>query len=152
MKNFRHRRPTGSAISNMQQLTQGSGSASGAYIRTGLGVAAAVFLTFFAMQIYYDHKINLPYKITAIVVIAVIGIAGIAALFSPEPEEPAVTEKLYTADEVAALLAAVQSGRLVAAAPVTCKFCGESDPDATGVDGSRYHARCFRTAFQVGKT
>ncbi len=127
-------------------------SAGGAYIRTGLGVASAVILTFFAMQIFYDQKINLPYKITVIVVIAVIGIAGIAALLSPEPEEPVVTEKLYTADEVAALLAAVQSGRLVAAAPVTCKFCGAADPDSTGVDGSRYHAHCFQTAYSIGKT
>jgi hypothetical protein len=125
---------------------------SGAYIRTALGVAAAVILTFFAMQIFYDQKIKLPYKISVIVVIAVIGIAGIAALLTPEPEEPAVTEKLYTADEVAALLAAVQSGRLVAAAPDTCKFCGEAEPDSTGVDGSHYHARCFRTAYSVGKT
>jgi hypothetical protein len=136
----------------VQQISQGSGNASGAYIRTALGVAAAVILTFFAMQIFYDHKINLTYKITVIAVIAVIGISGIAALLTPEPDEPTVTEKLYTADEVAALLAAVQSGRLVAAAPVTCKFCGEGDPDATGVDGSRYHARCFRSAYKTGKT
>jgi hypothetical protein len=136
----------------MQQITQDSGSTSGAYIRTALGVAAAVILTFFAMQIFYDQKIKVPYKVAVIVVIAIIGISGIAALLTPEPEEPAVTERLYTADEVAALLAAVQSGRLVAAAPVTCKFCGEADPDATGADGSRYHARCFRSAYQVGKT
>jgi hypothetical protein len=127
-------------------------SASGAYIRTALGVAAAVILTFFAMQIFYDQKIKVPYKIAVIVVIAVIGVSGIAALLSPEPEEPTVTEKLYTADEVAALLAAVQAGRLVAAAPAACKFCGEADPDATGVDGSRYHTRCFRTAYKTGKT
>jgi hypothetical protein len=136
----------------MQRITRGGTSGSAAYVRTALGIAAAVILTFFAMQIFYDQKIKLPYKISVIVVIAVIGISGIAALLTPEPEEPAVTERLYTADEVAALLAAVQSGRLVAAAPATCKFCGEADPDATGVDGSRYHARCFRTAYQVGKT
>jgi hypothetical protein len=136
----------------VQRISETAGSTSGAYVRTGLGVAAAVILTFFAMQIFYDHKINLPYKITVIVVIAVIGIAGIAALLSPEPEEPAVTERLYTAGEVAALLAAVQSGQLVAAAPAMCKFCGAADPDATGVDGSRYHTRCFRTAYEIGKT
>lgn len=136
----------------MQQISPGNGNTSGAYIRTALGVAAAVILTFFAMQIFYDQKIGLPYKITVIVVIAVIGVAGIAALLSPEPEAPAVTERLYTADEVAALLAAVQAGRLVAAAPVTCKFCGAADPDATGVGGSRYHTRCFRAAYRAGKT
>jgi hypothetical protein len=136
----------------MEQISQPNGKLSGAYIRTALGVAAAVILTFFAMQIFYDQKIKLPYKISVIVVIAIVGISGIAALLSPEPEEPVVTERLYTADEVAALLAAVQSGRLVAAAPVTCKFCGAADPDATGVDGSRYHARCFQTAYQGGKT
>jgi len=136
----------------MEQISQPNGKASGAYIRTALGVAAAVILTFFAMQIFYDQKIKVPYKISVIVVIAIVGISGIAALLSPEPEEPAVTERLYTADEVAALLAAVQSGRLVAAAPVTCKFCGAPDPDATGVDGSRYHTRCFQTAYQTGKT
>ncbi|GEM_PF-3490276 len=136
----------------MQQISQSGGKPSGAYIRTALGVAAAVILTFFAMQIFYDQKIKLPYKISVIVVIAVIGISGIAALLTPEPEEPAVTERLYTSDEVAALLAAVQSGRLVAAAPATCKFCGAADPDATGVDGSRYHAHCFQTAYQSGKT
>ena len=29
---------------------------------------------------------------------------------------------------------------------------GTLDPDATGVDGSRYHTRCFQTAYQTGKT
>jgi len=136
----------------MQQIRRGGNGPSAAYVRTALGIAAAVILTFFAMQIFYDQKVKLPFKIGSMLVIAVIGVAGIIAMLTPESEEPVATERLYTADEVAALLAAVQAGRLVAAAPETCKFCHEPEPDATGVDGSRYHRRCFRTAYKSGST
>jgi hypothetical protein len=135
----------------MQQITR-AGGGSGAYVRTALGIAAAVILTFFAMQIFYDQKIKLPFKIGSMLVIAVIGVAGIIAMLTPEAEEPVAAERLYTADEVAALVAAVQAGRLVAAAPETCKFCHEPKPDATGVDGARYHRRCFQSAYQRGNT
>ena len=134
----------------MQQI--GERNSSAAYIRSALGIASAVILTFFAMQIFYDAKIKLPFKIGIMVVIAAIGVAGITALLTPEPEEPAATERLYTSGEVAALLAAVQAGRLVAAAPDTCKFCGGAAPDATGVDGAHYHRRCFQAAYEGGKT
>lgn len=130
-----------------------AGGGFGVYLRTGFGIAAAVIFTFFAMQIYYAPKISLPYKIGLIAAIIVIGTAGIIALLTPEPDETAAApERLYTADEVAALVAAVQAGRLVAAAPATCKFCHGADPDSTGVDGSRYHQACFHTAFLSGKT
>src|SRR5471030_2456328 len=125
----------------MQQITR-RGEVAGAYVRTGLGIAAAVIFTFFAMQIFYAQNIKVPYKIGMIAVIAVVGVAGIIALLTPEAEEAPAAERLYTADEVAALLAAVQSGRLVAAAPDQCRICHGPDPDATGVDGSRYHANC----------
>ncbi|HVA34474.1 MAG TPA: hypothetical protein VNG31_10015 [Candidatus Baltobacteraceae bacterium] len=115
-------------------------------------MASAIILTFFATQIYYAHDTKLPYKIGIIVVIAVVGFAGIHALLTPDLEDPPPGERLYTADEVAALVAAVQSGRLVAAAPQTCKFCQGAQPDATGVDGSRYHSHCFQAAYQRGKT
>jgi hypothetical protein len=136
----------------VQQITQGGSDGAAAYVRTALGIAAAVILTFFAMQIFYAQNIKLPYKITMIVVIAVVGVAGITALLTPEAEEPQATERLYTADEVAALLAAVQSGRLVPAAPDACRICHGPQPDATGVDGSRYHASCFQVAYKSGKT
>jgi hypothetical protein len=136
----------------MQRITLGGSSPSAAYVRTALGIAAAVILTFFAMQIFYDQKIKLPFKIGSMLVIAVIGVAGIIAMLTPEAEEPLAAERLYTADEVAQLVAAVQAGRLVAAAPETCKFCRELGPDVTGVDGSRYHRSCFRSAYQRGTT
>jgi hypothetical protein len=121
------------------------------YVRALAGALAGSVLTFFACQIYYALRIPLPLRIGFIAVIAVVGIAGIAALLAPE-SEAAPRERLYTADEVAKLLAAVQAGTLVPAAPDTCKFCGQPQPDATGVDGARYHRRCFRAAYQSGKT
>ena len=136
----------------MQDLARRSGGGTSATLRIVSSIASAVILTFFASQIFYAHNMKLPYKIGLIVVIAVIGVAGIHALLTPDPEEPVPSERLYTADEVAALVAAVQSGRLVAAAPETCKFCHGEGPEATGVDGSRYHRRCFQAAYQSGKT
>ncbi|HEV8022648.1 MAG TPA: hypothetical protein VGP41_15345 [Candidatus Lustribacter sp.] len=123
-----------------------------AYLRALWAIAAAVILTFFAMQIFYAPKITLPYKIGLIVAIVVIGVAGITALLTPEPDEPQPSQRLYTADEVAALVAAVQAGRLVAAAPAVCKFCAGADPELTGVDGTHYHKRCFQNAYLSGKT
>jgi len=120
-------------------------------LRAALGVAAAAVLTFFACQVYDAIKMSLALRIGLIVAIAAIGIAGIVALLVPDDDRPP-PEKLYTADEVAALVAAVQSGRLVPAVATTCKFCGGADPDANGVDGARYHRRCFREAFERGKT
>ncbi len=136
----------------MHDLARRSGSGTSASLRVVASVASAVILTFFATQIFYAHTTKLPYKIGLVVVIAVIGAAGIHALLTPEPEEFVPGERLYTAGEVAALVAAVQAGRLVAAAPETCKFCDGAQPDATGVDGSRYHSRCFQTAYRSGKT
>jgi hypothetical protein len=136
----------------MHQAAPRSGGGLSVYLRTASSIAAAVILTFFAMQIYYAPKTTLPFKIAIISVIVVVGIAGITAILTPEPEEPVPSERLYTADEVAALVAAVQAGRLVAAAPETCKFCHGANPDATGVDGSRYHRQCFQTAYQSGRT
>ena len=136
----------------MESLTQPGRAGIGSYLRAFWAIASAVILTFFAMQIFYAPKMALGYKIGSILVIAAIGVAGIIALLTPEPDEPVATERLYTADEVAALLAAVQSGRLVAAAPEECKFCHGPQPDATGVDGSRYHFNCFQSAYQSGKT
>jgi phosphatidylglycerophosphatase A len=122
------------------------------YLRAGSAVVCGSILTFFATQIYLMHKYTLPMRIGVIATIAIIGIAGIGAILSPEEDEPVASEKLYTADEVAALMAAVPSGRLVAVEAATCKFCGEAKPDVTGVDGSRYHQRCFRAAYVSGKT
>jgi hypothetical protein len=136
----------------VQSLIQRSGGGAGNYLRALWAIASAVILTFFAMQIFYAPKMSLGYKIGSILVIAAIGVAGIIALLTPEPEEPVATERLYTADEVAALLAAVQSGRLVAAAAEECKFCHRPEPDATGPGGSRYHRSCFQAAYQSGKT
>jgi hypothetical protein len=136
----------------MQRTVTPQNNKLGPYFRTGSAVVCGSVLTFFATQIYLLHKYTFPVRIGVIVAIAVIGIAGIGAILSPEEDEPAPSEKLYTADEVAALLAAVQSGRLVAADAPTCKFCGEAKPEVTGVDGARYHRRCFQTAFERGKT
>lgn len=131
---------------------QRGGNATGGYVRALLAIASAVILTFFATQVFYAPKMALLYKVGTVVVIAAIGIAGIIAILTPEAEEPVATERLYTAEEVAALLAAVQSGRLVAAAPEECKFCHGPHPDATGVDGSRYHRSCFQSAYTQGRT
>jgi hypothetical protein len=136
----------------MEDLARRSTGGMSATARIASSIASAVILTFFAMQIYYSPLTKLPYKIGIIVVIAVIGFGGVHALLTPEPDDLPPAERLYTADEVAALLAAVQSGRLVAAAPETCKFCNGVQPDVTGVDGSHYHKRCFQTAYQSGKT
>jgi hypothetical protein len=136
----------------VQDLARRSTGGMSATARIASSIASAVVLTFFAMQIYYSPLTKLPYKIGIIVVIAVIGFGGIHALLTPEPDELPPAERLYTADEVAALLAAVQSGRLVAAAPETCKFCNGAQPDIAGVDGSHYHQRCFQSAYKTGKT
>jgi hypothetical protein len=136
----------------VQDLAQRSAGGMSATARIASSIASAVVLTFFAMQIYYAPHTKLPYKIGIIVVIAVIGFGGIHALLTPEPDDLPAAERLYTSDEVAALLAAVQSGRLVAAAPNTCKFCGGAQPDVTGVDGSHYHRSCFQSAYKTGKT
>ena len=104
------------------------------------------------MQIYYAPKLVVWYKIGIIAVIIAVGIAGIAAILSPDTEEAAPSERLYTADEVAALVAAVQAGRLVSAAAAECKFCHLPDPDVTGVDGSHYHRTCFMNAYHSGRT
>ena len=136
----------------MEDLARRSGSELSAYIRVASSVASAAILTFFACQIYYAQRTSLGYKIGIITVIVVVGIAGIVALLTPEPDDPLPSERLYTADEVAALLAAVQSGRLVAAPPVSCKFCNGGQPEVTGVDGSHYHRRCFQVAYEHGKT
>jgi hypothetical protein len=136
----------------MQQATRRDGGGLAVYLRTASSIAAAVILTFFAMQIFYASKVNLPYKIGMIAVIVVVGIAGIMAILTPEADDAVPTERLYTADEVAALVAAVQAGRLISAAPVECKFCHGPQPDVTGVDGSHYHRACFQNAYQSGKT
>jgi hypothetical protein len=133
-------------------LTQQSGEQTRGYLRALCAIGSAVILTFFATQIFYAPKMALGFKIGSILVIAAIGVAGIIAILTPVPEEPVATERLYTADEVAALLAAVQAGRLVAAAPEECKFCHGPQPDATGPDGSRYHAQCFQSAYHQGRT
>jgi hypothetical protein len=124
----------------------------GPYLRAASAVVCGSILTFFATQIYLMHKYTLPMRIGVIATIAIIGIAGIGAILTPEEDEPVATEKLYTADEVAALLSAVQAGRLVAVEAATCKFCGEAKPEVTGIDGSRYHQRCFQAAYARGKT
>jgi hypothetical protein len=121
-------------------------------MRAGLSVVCAIILTFFATQIYILHRFALPVRIGIIVGIAIIGIGGIWAILSPEDEPVVPGEKLYTADEVAQLLAAVQAGRLVPVEPAVCKYCGGPKPDASGIDGTRYHVRCFQAAYQVGKT
>jgi hypothetical protein len=136
----------------VDDLARRSGGGMSAYLRIIASLVSAVILTFFASQVFYAPHMKLPYKIGVIVMIAAIGIAGIHALLTPDPEEPVPSERLYTSDEVAALVAAVQSGRLVAAAPDTCKFCHGDRPEVTGVDGSRYHRSCFQAAYQSGKT
>jgi hypothetical protein len=121
------------------------------YARGLASIAAAAILSYFAYQIAFASKMPPPLRIGLIAAIAAIGVAGILALLAPDGDD-APPEKLYTADEVAQLLTAAQAGRLGPAASAQCRFCGAADPDATGVDGSRYHRRCFREAFDRGKT
>lgn len=115
-------------------------------------IASAALFTYFCLQIYQQQKVALPFKLAMIGAIVVVAVAGIAALILPEAQDEAPAERLYTAEEVEALIAAVQAGRLVPAPPEECKFCHGADPDATGVDGSRYHLTCFQTAYRGGKT
>jgi hypothetical protein len=141
------RRPTTeSAISKMQTFASRWNSSLGA--RAAFAVICGSVLTFFACQIFLVSKMALQLRIGAVVVIAAIGIAGIWALLSPDEEDGPPAEKLYTADEVAALLAAVKSGKLVAADAATCKYCGKDGPEGTAPDGSHYHRACLQASLQ----
>ena len=116
--------------------------------RAAFAVLCGSVLTFFACQIFIVSKMALQLRIGTVVVIAAIGVAGIWALLSPDEEDGPPPERLYTSDEVAALLAAVQSGKLVAADATTCKYCGKVDPEGTGPDGSHYHRACLQAALK----
>jgi hypothetical protein len=120
-------------------------------LRASVAVVCGSILTFFAAQIIVNQKMGLPLRIGSVAAIAAIGIAGIVSLLANDEDETP-KERLYTADEVEALLAAVQSGKLVPAEAPVCKFCGRAAPEATGVDGMHYHRACFRAAYQTGKT
>ena len=139
----------GSATSKMSSFA--SRWNSSLYLRAGFAVVCGSVLTFFACQIFLVSKMSLQLRIGAVVVIAAIGIAGIWALLSPDEEDGPPPERLYTSDEVAALLAAVQSGKLVAADPLTCKYCGKEKPEGTGPDGSHYHRACLQAALLKSK-
>jgi hypothetical protein len=116
------------------------------YLRAGFAVFCGSVLTFFACQIFIANKMSMPLRIGAVIAIAAIGIAGIVSLLTPDEEDGPPPEKLYTADEVAALLAAVQSGKLIPAAKPVCHYCGKDDPEGTGANGSHYHRACLQTA------
>jgi hypothetical protein len=142
----------GSAISRTQRTGVVRTSGDGTFTwRVTASIAAAAILSFFAYQIVFAPKIAPSLKAAIVLAIAAIGVAGIFAVLAPDAEE-APGEKLYTAEEVAQLLAAARSGRLATEAPERCKFCGGADAEATGVDGARYHRRCFREAFDRGQT
>jgi hypothetical protein len=123
-------------------------------LRAIVAVLCGSILTFFASEIVIDAKMSWPLRIGAVLAIAAVGIGGIVSLLTTDDvdEDAPPPEKLYTADEVAALLAAVQAGQLVPNAPPVCKFCGGEKPEGTGIDGTRYHRVCFRSAYQTGKT
>jgi len=120
-------------------------------LRTCAAVLCGSILTFFAYNIFLTSKMSLLLRIGAVVAIVAIGVAGIIALITPE-EDDLPAEKLYTSDEVAALLAAVQSGKLVPADAAVCKYCGGAQPEGSAPDGSRYHRACQQTANQRSTT
>jgi hypothetical protein len=122
------------------------------YIRSAAAVVCASVLTFYASRIYLTEKMALGLRIGAILAIALVGIAGIASLLQNDEEDGPPPERLYTADEVAALLAAVQAGTLVPATPPACKFCGLPGAEGTGPGGDRYHRACMQRAYATGKT
>ncbi len=123
----------------------------GLYLRAGFAVFCGSVLTFFACQIFIVGKMSLPLRIGAVVGIAIVGILGIVALLTPDEEDGPPPEKLYTADEVAALLAAVQAGKLVPAEPPVCHYCGKTGPEGTGADGSHYHRACLQAQLLRGR-
>lgn len=120
--------------------------------RATVAVICGSILTFFAVQIALEQKTALLLRIGVVIAIVAIGVGGIVSLLTPDVEDAPPQERLYTADEVAQLLAAVQSGKLVPVDAAVCKFCGAEQPDTTGVDGTRYHRTCFRAAYTTGKT
>ena len=110
---------------------------------------------YFAYQIFMSKHLDRTFKFGAIAVIMAIGIVGAIAILAREAADEPVNDgaRLYTAEEVAALLNAVRAGggRYVEAAtvsPATCLFCGKRDAEVRGLDGTRYHRSCFQRAYR----
>jgi hypothetical protein len=133
----------------MTQLANKFGG--GFYARAGFAVFCGSVLTFFACQIFIVNKMSLPLRIGAVLGIAIVGVLGIVSLLTPDEDDGPPPEKLYTADEVAALLAAVQAGKLVPAEAPVCHYCGQTGPEGTGADGSRYHRACLQAQLLRGR-
>ena len=123
----------------------------GSFFRAIAAVAAGSILTFFACQVYLAMQIPLAGRIVVLAIIVVIGVAGIVATLQSD-DEPVSQERLYTAAEVREILEAVRAGKFTLASDDVCKFCNGASPEATGVDGLRYHRSCFQERFAVGKT
>ena len=109
---------------------------------------------YFVYGIFVTKHLDRTFKFGSIAVIVVIGIVGAIAILQRDPPDETIGgERLYTAAEVAELLNAVRSagGRFVEAAnvaPATCLFCGRPGADVHGLDGTRYHRRCFQAAYR----
>jgi hypothetical protein len=123
-------------------------------VRYGGAFGGLASIGYFAYQIFMTKHMNPAFKYCSIALILAIGIVGAIAILQREPvDETSGGERLYTAAEVAELLNAVRSagGRFVEAAnaaPAVCIFCGKPDAEIRGLDQTRYHRRCFQTAYR----
>jgi hypothetical protein len=119
-----------------------------------LAFGGIALLGYFIVQIFAAKHLSEPFKVGAITVIVLIGIGGAMAILQrDEDERDTDDQRLYTAEEVAELLNAVRAngGRLPGASSATtatCVFCGRSDAEVRGLDGSRYHRACFQRAYR----
>ncbi len=130
-----------------------SGFAWGDLVRYGGAFGGLAIILYFAVQIYLTKHMDLRFKYASIAVIVIVGIVGALAILQRDPPEESAGDRLYTAEEVAALLNAVRAGggRFVEAAnraPATCVFCGKPDAEIRGLDGTRYHRACFQRAYR----
>ncbi len=123
-------------------------------VRYGGAFGGLAIIAYFVFQIFVTKHMDRNFKYGSIAIIVAIGIVGAIAILQRDPtDDVAGGERLYTAAEVAELLNAVRSagGRFVDSsnvAPVACAFCGEPNPDVRGLDGTRYHRRCFQAAYR----
>jgi hypothetical protein len=131
------------------------GFAWGEFARYAGAFGGLAIIVYFAVQIYLTKHMDPRFKYGSIAVIVIIGIVGALAILQRDPAEQLSGDRLYTAEEVAELLNAVRAGggRFVEAASrapatATCVFCGNSDAEIRGLDGTRYHRACFQRAYR----
>jgi hypothetical protein len=129
------------------------GVAWGEFVRYVSAFGGLAIIVYFAVQIYLAKHMDLRFKYGSIAVIVIIGIVGALAILQRDPADEVLSDRLYTAEEVAELLNAVRAGggrfvEVANAAPASCIFCGTSGAEIRGLDGTRYHRACFQRAYR----